>query len=262
MAQASRYTRFAVPLNSIAFSDRPSRWAAFRAISKCSRIVFSVIVIPPKAQPGIRGPDRRRDDNFIGSCESAGLRASGMRDPECGRHWPDKATTRDAGIAGAPDLFSPSGPPCYRAEPRQLGDAMGFVFFIIGVRVEIALLVLLPFFIAMLGTAVAIGLVIALPLVGAVLILIGIVQGDPEGRRSRDHRAISCSPLIGTPQPRNPCADPFRPVIGARRRPPCGAATVRFAADSLLEGDGFETSGSAQARTTPGSASCAPPGQS
>jgi hypothetical protein len=39
---------------------------------------------------------------------------------------------------------------------------MGFVFFIIGVRVEIALLVLLPFFIAMLGTAVAIGLVIAL----------------------------------------------------------------------------------------------------
>jgi hypothetical protein len=162
VAQASRYTRFAVPLNSIAFSDRPSRWAAFRAISKCSRIVFSVIVIPPKAQPGIRGPDRRRDDNFIGSCESAGLRASGMRDPECGRHWPDKATTRDAGIAGAPDLFSPSGPPCYRAEPRQLGDAMGFVFFIIGVRVEIALLVLLPFFIAMLGTAVAIGLVIAL----------------------------------------------------------------------------------------------------
>ena len=53
---------------------------------------------------------------------------------------------------------------------------MGFVFFIIGVRVEIALLVLLPFFIAMLGTAVAIGLVIALLLAGAVLILIGIVQ--------------------------------------------------------------------------------------
>jgi hypothetical protein len=48
--------------------------------------------------------------------------------------------------------------------------------FIIGVRVEIALLVLLPFFVAMLGTAVAIGLVIALPLAGAVLILIGIVQ--------------------------------------------------------------------------------------
>jgi len=117
---------------------------------------------------------------------------------------------------------------------------MGFVFFIIGVRVEIALLVLLPFFIGMLGTAVAIGLVIALPLVGAVLILIGIVQGDPEGRRSRDHRAISCSPLIGTPQPRNRCADPLRPVIGARRRPPCGAPTVRFAADSLLEGNGFE----------------------
>ena len=119
---------------------------------------------------------------------------------------------------------------------------MGFVFFIIGVRVEIALLVLLPFFIGMLGTAVAIGLVIVLPLVGAVLILIGIVQGDPEERRSRDHRAISCSPLIGTPQPRNPCADPFRPVIGARRRPPCGAATVRFAADSLLEESGFELS--------------------
>jgi hypothetical protein len=116
---------------------------------------------------------------------------------------------------------------------------MGFVFFIIGVRVETALLVLLPFFIAMLGTAVAIGLVIALPLVGAVLILIGI-QGDPEERRSRDHRAISCSPLIGTPQPRNPCADPFRPVIGARRRPPCGAAAVRFAADSLLEETRFE----------------------
>src|SRR5271167_1333286 len=30
------------------------------------------------------------------------------------------------------------------------------------------------------------------------------------------------------------------PVIGARRRPARGAATARFAADSLLEGDGFE----------------------
>jgi len=52
---------------------------------------------------------------------------------------------------------------------------MGFVFFIIGLLVGIALLVLLPLFIAVLGTAVAIGLVLALPLVGAVLILIGIV---------------------------------------------------------------------------------------
>ena len=51
---------------------------------------------------------------------------------------------------------------------------MGFVFFIIGLLVGIALLVLLPLFIAVLGTAVAIGLVLALPLVGAVLILIGI----------------------------------------------------------------------------------------
>src|SRR5271167_1648448 len=30
------------------------------------------------------------------------------------------------------------------------------------------------------------------------------------------------------------------PVIGARRRPARGAATARFAADSLLEEDGFE----------------------
>ena len=52
---------------------------------------------------------------------------------------------------------------------------MGFVFFIIGVLAGFALLVLLPLFITILGTAVAIGLVIALPLVGAVLILIGIV---------------------------------------------------------------------------------------
>jgi hypothetical protein len=52
---------------------------------------------------------------------------------------------------------------------------MGFLFFIIGLLVGIALLVLLPLFIAILGTAVAIGLVIALPVIGAVLILIGIV---------------------------------------------------------------------------------------
>jgi antibiotic biosynthesis monooxygenase (ABM) superfamily enzyme len=52
---------------------------------------------------------------------------------------------------------------------------MGFFFFVIGVLVGVALLVLLPLFIAVLGVAAAIGLVIALPLIGAVLILIGIV---------------------------------------------------------------------------------------
>ena len=42
---------------------------------------------------------------------------------------------------------------------------MGFFFFVIGVLVGIALLVLLPVFIAVLGAALAIGLVIALPLI-------------------------------------------------------------------------------------------------
>ena len=53
-------------------------------------------------------------------------------------------------------------------------------------------------------------------------------------------RTVLCTAVVAEAGHANPCADPFRPVIGARRRPPCGAPTVRFAADSLLEGDGFE----------------------
>jgi hypothetical protein len=56
---------------------------------------------------------------------------------------------------------------------------MGFFFFVIGVLVGVALLVLLPLFIAALGVAVAIGLVIALPLIVAVLILAGIIALAP-----------------------------------------------------------------------------------
>jgi hypothetical protein len=56
---------------------------------------------------------------------------------------------------------------------------MGFLFFIIGVLVGMLFLVLLPLFIAVLGAVVAIGLVIALPLIAAALILIGIVALAP-----------------------------------------------------------------------------------
>ena len=56
---------------------------------------------------------------------------------------------------------------------------MGFLFFIIGVFVGMLFLVLLPLFIAVLGAVVAIGLVIALPLIAAALILIGIVALAP-----------------------------------------------------------------------------------
>jgi hypothetical protein len=56
---------------------------------------------------------------------------------------------------------------------------MAFFFFVIGVLVGIALLVLLPLFVAVLGVAVAIGLVIALPLIAGVLILVGIIALAP-----------------------------------------------------------------------------------
>ena len=56
---------------------------------------------------------------------------------------------------------------------------MGFLFFIIGVLVGMLFLVLLPLFLAVLGAVVAIGLVIALPLIAAALILIGIVALAP-----------------------------------------------------------------------------------
>ena len=55
-------------------------------------------------------------------------------------------------------------------------------------------------------------------------------------------KTVLCTAVVAEAGHANPCADPFRPVIGARRRPPCGAPTVRFAADLLLEGDGFEPS--------------------
>lgn len=56
---------------------------------------------------------------------------------------------------------------------------MGFFFFLIGVLVGMALLVLLPLFIAVLGVVAAICLVIALPLIVAVLILVGIIALAP-----------------------------------------------------------------------------------
>jgi hypothetical protein len=56
---------------------------------------------------------------------------------------------------------------------------MAFFFFIIGLLVGVALLVVLPVFIALLGAAMAVGLVIMLPLIVAALILIGIIALTP-----------------------------------------------------------------------------------
>jgi hypothetical protein len=56
---------------------------------------------------------------------------------------------------------------------------MGFFYFVIGVIIGSLLLVLLPLFIAALGVAVAIGIVIALPLIAAVLVLLGIIAVAP-----------------------------------------------------------------------------------
>jgi hypothetical protein len=53
-----------------------------RRDTDCRRTVFSVIVVPPKvSDSGTRGPDCRQNDKTIGSLESAGPRAPGMRDP-------------------------------------------------------------------------------------------------------------------------------------------------------------------------------------
>jgi hypothetical protein len=56
---------------------------------------------------------------------------------------------------------------------------MGFFFFVAGVLVGMALLLLLPLCIAVLGVALAIGFIIALPLVAAGLILAGIIALAP-----------------------------------------------------------------------------------
>ena len=56
---------------------------------------------------------------------------------------------------------------------------MGFLYFIIGVIVGTLLLILLPLFIAVLGVALAIGFVIALPLIAAALVLFGLIAVAP-----------------------------------------------------------------------------------
>ena len=56
---------------------------------------------------------------------------------------------------------------------------MGFLYFIIGVIVGTLLLILLPLFIAVLGVALAIGVVIALPLIAAALVLFGLIALAP-----------------------------------------------------------------------------------
>jgi len=56
---------------------------------------------------------------------------------------------------------------------------MGLVYFVIGVIVGALLLIVLPLFIAVLGVALAVGGVIALPLILAVLILIGFIAVAP-----------------------------------------------------------------------------------
>jgi len=56
---------------------------------------------------------------------------------------------------------------------------MGFFYFIIGVIVGVFLLVLLPVFIAVLGGGRIIDNDIALPLIAALLVLVGIVAVAP-----------------------------------------------------------------------------------
>jgi hypothetical protein len=56
---------------------------------------------------------------------------------------------------------------------------MGLLYFIIGVIVGTLLLILLPLFIAVLGVALAIGVVIALPLIAAALVLFGLIALAP-----------------------------------------------------------------------------------
>jgi hypothetical protein len=56
---------------------------------------------------------------------------------------------------------------------------MGLLYFIIGVIVGTLLLILLPLFIAVLGVALAIGVVIALPLIAADVVLFGLIAVAP-----------------------------------------------------------------------------------
>jgi len=56
---------------------------------------------------------------------------------------------------------------------------MGFFYFIFGVVVGVLLLFLLPLFITVLGAALAIGILVTLPLIAALLILVGIVAAAP-----------------------------------------------------------------------------------
>jgi hypothetical protein len=56
---------------------------------------------------------------------------------------------------------------------------MGLLYFVIGVFIGALLVMVLPLFIAVPGAALAAGVVIALPLILAVLILIGFVAAAP-----------------------------------------------------------------------------------
>jgi hypothetical protein len=56
---------------------------------------------------------------------------------------------------------------------------MGLFYFIVGVIVGTLLLILLPVFIAVLGVALAIGVVVALPLIAAALVLFGLIAVAP-----------------------------------------------------------------------------------
>jgi hypothetical protein len=52
--------------------------------------------------------------------------------------------------------------------------AMGFIWFVFGAVVGLLLLFVLPIVVAMLGAALAIGLLVALPGILAILILVGV----------------------------------------------------------------------------------------
>jgi hypothetical protein len=56
---------------------------------------------------------------------------------------------------------------------------MGLIWFVLGAVVGILLLVILPIAVALLGAVVAIGFLIALPGLLAILILVGILHAVP-----------------------------------------------------------------------------------
>lgn len=87
---------------------------------------------------------------------------------------------------------------------------MGLFYFLIGVIVGALLLVILPLFVAVLGATLAIGIFVALPLVVAGLILIGISPVACAGLRSaarRDPGRI----VVERPYAAVAALDPFNP---------------------------------------------------